>query len=95
MVAHIAHRIPLFRWIGKRSEGKDKKAGIASDFLTLIAQIGAKNENLIREGLGDAVGDAIRNRGSSVIDVTPVDQTHKDFGLSDPLDVQPKQEVKE
>jgi hypothetical protein len=47
VIAHLFHRIPGIKKLGKRAEGKDKKAGILSDTLALVAQLMARNEDLV------------------------------------------------
>lgn len=47
VVAHLFHRIPGIKKLGKRAEGKDKKAGIVSDTLALLAQLMARNEEYV------------------------------------------------
>lgn len=92
VVAHVAHRIPVFRWIGKRSEGKDKSSGILSDIATLAAQVAARNEELITEIGGEIVSNAVagkkRQRGAVVVTEQPI--THHDFGQASPVDVVPQ-----
>ena len=59
IVAHIGHRIPGVRKIEKRLEGKDKTAGILSDFLGLAAQLYARNEQAINEAAGIVLASKI------------------------------------
>jgi hypothetical protein len=96
VVAHLFHRIPGIKKIGKRAEGKERKAGIVSDTLALVAQLAARNEQLIVEKgaeTAEAVGGEILGnvlQGLSVKPngvVTDADQT--DFGVVEPDNVTP------
>lgn len=56
VVAHIAHRIPGLRKLGKMSEDKGNKTGIVTDILTLAAQLLERNEELVVDKALEGVG---------------------------------------
>jgi hypothetical protein len=92
VVAHLFHRIPGIKKIGKRAEGKEKKAGIVSDSLALVAQLMARNEALVVEKgaeTAEAIGGDLLNNlvkglqprpASGVINDTDI----PDFGRAEP-----------
>jgi hypothetical protein len=49
--AHIGHRLPIIRSFEKRLEGKELKAGVASDSLALVIQFYSRNEQVILHDL--------------------------------------------
>lgn len=61
VVAHITHRIPLVRSVGKKIEGRDKKAGILSDLLALGVQLYQENAELLNEHAGNAIEGVVQN----------------------------------
>ncbi len=82
VVAHLAHRFPLSKRITKRFEGRDKSAGIFSDFLTLLAQIADRNEELIKEQGADIIANIVSNNSKKS---TADDGTHIEFGATTPI----------
>lgn len=57
VVAHIAHRVPGLRKLGKLSETKsENKSGIVTDILTLISQLLERNEELVMDKGLEVVG---------------------------------------
>jgi hypothetical protein len=95
LVAHLIHRTPGVRKLGKKFEGRDLKSGIGTDFLMLIAQLGAKNEDMIRDAAGNVVSEMFDNgpgngngNGHAIV-VRPSDgvhSSHVDFGPVAPAD---------
>lgn len=79
VMAHIWNRTPGARKIAKKFEGKDNKSGFFSDLTVLISQLGAKNEEIIRDRAGDAVSSIIADKfgggpsNSNVVHVQPID----------------------
>lgn len=47
IVAHMMHRIPFLRNVGKRMEGKEKRSGVLSDIGALVWQLYVRNEEVI------------------------------------------------
>lgn len=47
ILAHIGHRIPGFRRIEKRLEGREARAGLGSDVIALALQLYFRNRDLI------------------------------------------------
>lgn len=56
VIAHIAHRIPGIRKLGKLSEDKGSKTGVFTDITTLIAQLLERNEDLVMDKGLEVVG---------------------------------------
>lgn len=61
VVAHIAHRIPGLRKLGKLSENKGNKTGVLTDITTLLAQLLERNEELVTD---KAFGQAVNPKTS-------------------------------
>jgi len=65
VVAHIAHRIPGLRKLGKLSEVKsENKSGIVTDILTLASQLLERNEELVMDKGLEVVGLAVNPNAS-------------------------------
>lgn len=47
ILAHVGHRIPGFRRIEKRLEGREARAGLGSDVVALLLQLYFRNRDLI------------------------------------------------
>jgi hypothetical protein len=47
ILAHVGHRIPGFRKIEKRLEGREARAGLGSDVVALLLQLYFRNRDLI------------------------------------------------
>lgn len=47
--AHLAYRIPVMRSVAKRFEGREARAGLASDLLALVLQLWVRNRDLVQD----------------------------------------------
>lgn len=99
VVAHVWARLPGARKLSKRFEGQDNKSGFFSDLAILIAQIGAKNEDIISDKAGETVssmmggsGRKARKVGSVVVEDPEPTPAVKNFGSVDPQDDVPTQQ---
>lgn len=61
LVAHIAHRLPFVKTIGRKFEGTDKKSGIFGDLLAFGAQVASRNEDLIKEQGAEMFANFVSN----------------------------------
>lgn len=55
VIAHAMHRLPLVSRIEKRLEGREAKAGPASDFVALLVQLGRRNQPLLEETISNVI----------------------------------------
>lgn len=61
-IARIADRIPFSRRISRHLEGTENRAGILSDLLALIVELGRQNPEMVETWADNAVGNLNRVR---------------------------------
>lgn len=66
VIAHLTHRIPGLRKIGKKVEGQDKRSGVLSDAAALGATLYARNERVFKSAIRQWVAATLAKRAAKV-----------------------------